>query len=61
MQLRNGTIAGFTPDAGKDFIALVIFEQLGLVQLSEEGTFLRMLPMKRIDPAQSPLYTALTT
>ncbi|MGI6233640.1 MAG: single-stranded-DNA-specific exonuclease RecJ [Christensenellales bacterium] len=61
VQLRNGTIAGFTPDAGKDFIALVIFEQLGLVQLSEEGTFLRMLPMKRIDPAQSPLYTALTT
>ncbi|NLX83115.1 MAG: single-stranded-DNA-specific exonuclease RecJ [Clostridiales bacterium] len=59
--LRNGTIAGFTQHPGKDFIALMIFEQLGLVQLDEEGNFRRMLPMKRIGPEQSPLYRKLTT
>ena len=59
-QLKQGQTAGFTADSGKDFIALVIFQQLGLVQLDQEGDFLKLLPMKRIDPTESPLYNNLT-
>ena len=59
-QLKQGKTAGFSADSGKDFIALVIFQQLGLVQLDQEGSFLKLLPMKRIDPTESPLYNNLT-
>ena len=58
-RLRQGQTAAFTEDPGKDFIALMIFQQLGLVQLNQEGEFLRLLPLKKIEPANSPLYTAL--
>lgn len=58
-QLRQGRTAAFTGDAGKDFLALMIFQQLGLVQLDGEGGFLKLLPMQRIDPSESPLYRAL--
>jgi len=58
--LQQGKTAGFTGDRGKDFIALVIFQQLGLVQLNQEGDFLKLLPMKRIDPTESLLHNNLT-
>jgi len=58
--LQAGQTLAFTNDLGKDLAALAIFAQLGLVELDGRGLFKRMLPFKRIDPAQSALYNALT-
>ncbi len=58
-QLKAGNIAGFLSNLGKELVCLKIYEQLGLVELHENGTFKSLLPMSRIHPEESPLYRAL--
>lgn len=59
-RLKRGQTASFTNDPGKDLAVLMIFWQLGLLELDDSYNFRRLLPMQRIDPDQSPLYLALS-
>lgn len=58
--LRDGKVTGFAAGVGEEVVALLVFEQLGLVELDEHGRFARLLPMQRVNPEHSSLYLALT-
>lgn len=59
-RLRAGEVSGISASVGKEIVALLVFEQLGLVELDEHGRFARLLPMQRVNPEHSFLYLALT-
>lgn len=57
--LKQGQTLAFTNNLGKDLLALAIYQQLGLVELNEDGYFQSLLPFIRIAPQNSPLFCAL--
>lgn len=57
--LRDGGAAGIALQPGGRIAALMVLEQLGLVTLDEKKNFLGVLPVRRVNPEDSPLFRVL--
>lgn len=57
--LREGTVSSLCGDPVRDRAALMVLEQLNLINLDENLTFVGMRQSKRISPQESALFMAL--
>jgi len=59
VRLRDGGLTALNLSPGARQAALMVLSEMGLVSLDDNQNFLGMLPARRADPEDSPLFRAL--